>query len=106
MGIERWWLIVPLRLRSILRGGRVERELEEELQFHLEKRTEEGMARGLSPEEARAAALRAMQGLEQRKEEMRDMRRVAWLTDFVENLGRDIRYGLRGVANDRGTLEF
>jgi macrolide transport system ATP-binding/permease protein len=60
-----------LRLRSILRRTRVEQELDEELQFHIEHKIEEGIARGLSPKEARYAALRAMDGLEQRKEEMR-----------------------------------
>jgi hypothetical protein len=36
MRIKHWWYTAPLRLRSILRGRRVERELDEELQFHLE----------------------------------------------------------------------
>ena len=74
MRIEHWWFTVRLRLRSILRGRRVEQELNEELQFHLEHKIEEGIANGLSPKEARYAAMRAMDGLEQRKEQMRDMR--------------------------------
>ncbi len=68
MRMEHWWFTAPLRLRSILRGRRVERELDEELQFHLEHKIEEGIAHGLSPKEARYAAMRAMDGLEQRKE--------------------------------------
>ena len=88
MRIEHWWFTARLRLRSILRRSRVEQELDEELQFHLEHKIEEGIARGLSPKEARLAALRAMDGLEQRKEEMRDTRRIHWLTDFVD----DVRY--------------
>jgi hypothetical protein len=36
MRMEHWWFTAPLRLKSILRGRRVERELDEELQFHLE----------------------------------------------------------------------
>lgn len=90
---ERWWFTVPLRLKSILRRGRVERELDEELQFHLDHKIEEGIAQGLSPRDARLAALRAMEGLEQRKEEMRDMRRIHWLTDFVD----DVRYAIRSL---------
>src|ERR1051326_5347370 len=93
MRFARWWYTAPLRLRSILRRGRVERELDEELQFHLEHKVEEGLAKGLSAAEARRAALRAMDGLEQRKEEMRDMRRVHWLTDFVD----DIHYAIRSL---------
>ena len=50
---KHWRFMVPLRLRSILRGWRVEQELDEELQFHLESKIEEGLARGLSPDHAR-----------------------------------------------------
>ena len=82
MKMEHWWFTAPLRLKSIFRRGRVEQELDEELQFHLEHKIEEGVAEGLSPEEARMRALRAMGGLDQRKEEIRDTRRIHWLTDF------------------------
>ncbi len=98
MRIEHWWFTAQLRVRSILRRSRVEQELEEELQFHLEHKIEEGVAHGLSPKEARLAALRAMDGLEQRKEEMRDMRRIHWLTDFVD----DVRYAIRSLRRTPG----
>jgi len=83
MRIEHWWFTAPLRLRSIFRRRRVEQELDEELQFHLDQKIEEGIAAGLAPAEARRRALLAMGGLEQRKEEVRDTRRVHWLTDFA-----------------------
>ena len=102
MGIQRWWFTVPLRLKSILRGQQVERELDEELQFHLDHMIEEGVARGLSPRAAREAALRAMDGLEQRKEEMRDMRRIHWLTDFVD----DASYAIRNLRRTIGLTAF
>jgi putative ABC transport system permease protein len=98
MRMEHWWFTLPLRLRSILLGRRVERELDEELQFHLEHKIDEGIANGLSPREARYAAMRAMDGLEQRKEEMRDMRRIHWLTDFVD----DVRYAIRSLRRTPG----
>ena len=85
MRIEHWWFTSRLRLRSILRWSRVEQELEEELRFHLEHKIEEGIAEGLSPEEARDRALRSMGGLEQRKEEYRDMRRVRLLEDLIND---------------------
>jgi len=91
MRAEHWWFTAPLRLRSILRRRRVEREMAEELQFHLDNKIEEGIAEGLTPAEARHRAMRAMGGLEQRKEEMRDARRVGWLTDFVDDVGYAIR---------------
>jgi putative ABC transport system permease protein len=102
MRIEHWWFTAPLRLRSILRGRRVEQELDEELQFHLQHKIEEGISRGLSPDDARQAAIRAMDGLEQRKEEMRDMRRIHALTDFVD----DARYAIRNLRRTAGLTAF
>ncbi len=96
--IAHWFFTIPLRLKSIFRRGRVEEELSEELQFHLEHKIEEGVAEGLSPEEARYRALRAMGGLEQKKEEVRDTRRIHWLTDFVD----DVRYAFRSLAKSWG----
>jgi predicted permease len=100
--MARRWLTLRLRLRSILCRARLDRELDEELRFHLEHMIEEGVARGLSPEEARYAAMRAMGGLEQRKEEMRDMRRVHWWTDFFD----DARYAIRTLRRSPGLTAF
>jgi len=102
MRLKHWWFTAPLRLKSILFGRRLERELDEELQFHLEHKIEEGIANGLSPKEARYAAMRAMDGLEQRKEEMRDMRRIHWLTDFLD----DARYAIRSLRRTPGLTAF
>jgi hypothetical protein len=63
----RWFRKLILRLRTLFRRNRVERELEEEFQFHIEQRIELEIARGLSPEEARSAALRAMEGVNARR---------------------------------------
>jgi macrolide transport system ATP-binding/permease protein len=102
MRMEHWWYTLPLRLKSILLGRRAERELDEELQFHLEHKIEEGIANGLSPKEARYAAMRAMDGLEQRKEQMRDTRRIHWLTDFFD----DARYAVRSLRRTPGLTAF
>src|SRR5712691_5208349 len=102
MRMEHWWFTARLRLRSILLGRWVEQELNEELQFHLERKIEEGIANGLSPKEARYAAMRAMDGLEQRKEEMRDMRRIHWLTDFLD----DAHYASRSLRRTSGLTAF
>ena len=102
MRIQHWWYTAPLRLKSIFRRGRAERELDEELQFHLEHKVEEGIVQGLSPDEARFRALRAMGGLEQRKEEIRDTRRIHWLTDFVD----DVRYAFRSLRRTPGLAAF
>jgi predicted permease len=99
---QHWLYTIPLRLRSLFRRSNVEQELSEELQFHLENKFEEGIARGLSPKEARYAALRAMGGLEQRKEEIRDMRHIRWLTDFLD----DARFALRSLRRTPGLTAF
>jgi predicted permease len=95
---ERWIYTLPLRLRSLVRRRRVERELDEELQYHLERQIEENVAAGMSSEEARYAALRAMGGIEQHKEACRDTRRVR----LIEDVAQDVRFGLRTMLKNPG----
>ena len=80
----RWIYKLPLRFRSLFRKSRVEQDLSDELRFHLEKLTEEKLARGMSREEARYAALRELGGVDQIKEECRDMRRVNFIENFLQ----------------------
>jgi hypothetical protein len=87
----RWLYAIRLRLRALLRPKRVEQELDEEFQFHLEQRIQTGIERGLAPEEARAEALRALDNISLRKEECRDMRGL----NFVDNLAQDLKYAIR-----------
>jgi hypothetical protein len=94
----RWFHRLTLRLRTLFHRNRVEREIEEELQFHIEQRMAVEVARGASPAEARFIALRAMGGVEQRKEECRDMLRVGYIDDFV----RDLRYTGRNLRRSPG----
>ncbi len=94
----RWIYKFPLRLRSLFRKSRVEEELTEELRFHLEKLIEEKIEMGMTREEARYAALRELGGMEQIKEECRDMRRV----NYVESLLQDVRYGIRQLRRSPG----
>ena len=60
------------RLRASLRRGKIEREMDVEMRFHLEMETAENSRRGMSEEEARRAALRSFGGVEQTKESYRD----------------------------------
>src|SRR6266498_3735142 len=80
-----------LRLRALFFKSRLEEELDEEVRFHLEREIEENIARGMSAEEARMAALRSFGGIERVKEESRDERGVR----FLEEVWQDLRYGGR-----------
>jgi len=98
MRFERWLYSIPLRIRSLLRRNAVERELDDELQYHLEQKTQHYIAAGLGAEEARRKALRDIDGLELRKEECRDARRVSRLEDFVQ----DLRFAVRTLRKAPG----
>ncbi|MGO8818299.1 MAG: ADOP family duplicated permease [Terriglobia bacterium] len=94
----RWIYKFPLRFRSLFRKSGVEKELSDELRFHLEKLTAELVKQGIAPEEARYAALRQLGGVDQIKEECRDMRRVNYIHDIIQ----DLRFSLRQFAKSPG----
>src|ERR1700693_3035530 len=96
--LEQWRYVIPLRLRSLFRRDQVERELEEELRFHLERETADNIARGLKPSEARRKANRSLTDIEGRKEECRDMRHL----NIVDNFIQDLRYAFRSLRKNPG----
>ena len=65
--------------------------MDEEMRTHVEMRTQANIAAGMSPEEARRAALKSFGGMEQIKDICRDLRGVGW----IESLLQDVRFGLR-----------
>src|SRR6185437_15853566 len=90
MRIVEW---TRLWFRALLRRDRVERDMERELAFHLERETELNVARGMPLREARRAALVAFGGVEQTKDAVRDERRTLWLE---QTLG-DVRFSFRSL---------
>jgi hypothetical protein len=98
MGPVHWWYTVPLRLRSLVCGRRVECELDDEFRFHLQQQIDAAVAGGIAPVEARYAALRAFGGVEQRKEECRDMRHVR----IVDEVFQDVHYAVRVLRRSPG----
>ena len=79
------------RLLFYARRNRFDRELEEEMRFHLEMKAEENLAAGVSPEDARYAARRQFGSQTLLLEASRDM----WGFRSLESLAQDMRYGLR-----------
>ncbi|HKQ92034.1 MAG TPA: ABC transporter permease [Blastocatellia bacterium] len=86
------------RLRAVLLKSEMERELDEELRYHIEQQTEQNIRLGMNPEEAKQSALKSFGGVEQAKERSRDARGVRWL----ENCWQDIRFGVRMLLNKPG----
>ena len=90
----RWPQMLHLRVRALLRSGAVDRDLDDEMQGHLQYLIDEYVAQGLSRGDAHDRALREFGGVVRLKEECRDARGVTWLTDVV----RDVRYSLRMIG--------
>jgi len=101
MRVERWLVTIPLKLRSLFRRRQLDQELDDEVRYHLEQKVDAYVAGGMTPEEARLAALRAFGGVEYRKEELRDRRRV-WGLTLVEDLLADVRYAARTAIRTPG----
>ena len=87
-----------LRLRSLFGRTTVENELDDELQFHLERQSEKYQRAGLSAEEARRQVGLKFGGFEQIKEDCREARGVA----FIETTAQDLRYALRMLRHSPG----
>ena len=89
---------LPSLLRSLFRKSRLDRDLDEELKFHLESQIGANLAAGMTREEARRRALIALGGVEPVKEEVRRIRAGVWL----ETLWRDVVFGARMLRKNPG----
>jgi predicted permease len=84
-------------LGNLFGDGR-EKELDEEIAFHIEQETRKNVARGLPPEEARRQALLQFGGVEKTKEETREAGRAM----LFETIVQDVRYGFRTLRQSPG----
>ncbi len=89
---------VIFRVRAFFRHSRAEGELNDELRGHMDALIEANIQRGMSVDDARAAAHREFGGIEQTKESYREQRSLP----FLETLARDIRFAFRGLRRDAG----
>ncbi len=90
--------IVLSRIADLLLRRRREARLDDEVQAHLDFLTDEHIARGMAPEDARLAARKAFGGVDQVKSVYRDQRGLP----FVDALWQDARFAARVLARDRG----
>jgi predicted permease len=73
-------------------------ELDQDIRDHIEKETQDNIERGMSPEEARYAAMRKFGNVTRVKEDTREV----WSSVWLERLWQDIRFGLRMLAKSPG----
>jgi len=86
------------RLLFYVRRDQFDRELEEEMRFHLEMKAEENLAAGISTEEARYAAQRQFGN----QTLLREVSREMWAVKSIETLFQDLRYGVRTLLKNPG----
>src|ERR1043165_8454315 len=98
MRVTYWLRLARARLRGLLRKGRVEREMEEELRSHVRMRAAENGGRGMTAEEAERAAMRSFGDWARVKEACRDVKGGG----LMETLIQDIRYGIRTLSKNPG----
>lgn len=84
--------------QRLFRRAQTEKHLDAELRFHLEQQIADYVATGMTPEEARRRARLEFGGLDQVKEECRDVGAAR----FIETMIQDLRYGLRQLGKHRG----
>src|SRR5919204_3912502 len=93
-----WLRLMRARIRGLLLKRSVEREMEEELRFHLRMRAQENVRRGMTPAEAERAALRSFGQWARVKEACRDVKGGG----VVETLIKDLKFGARTLGKNPG----
>ncbi len=89
---------LALRLRALIFPGRLARDVDDELRYHVDRQIAEHVARGLTPEEARTAALRTFGGVQRYKEEVGDEHGL----QLLDQLRQDLAYTARAARRSPG----
>ena len=91
-----WMHDLWLRVKALIKRRQLDRDLSEELEFHLAMREQKLIAEGMAPREAHSAALRGFGNVVSLKETSREMWGFPWLETFLQ----DVRYGLRQLRRN------
>jgi len=91
--LKEWWT----RLRFLM-SPKPNREIDDELQFHIERQAQEYIATGMTPQEARRKALLAFGGIESVRAQSHEQRP----SFFLGTLLQDVTYALRQLRKSRG----
>ncbi len=95
MRFQRLFHTLRLRWRSLVCRAEVERDLDDEIAYHIDQQVQELVDRGVSPDEARRRVAAAFGAVDIAKERCRD----AWRVAFVETFLQDLRYAVRTLRH-------
>ncbi len=98
MRLERWLHALPLKWRSLVRRQQVERDLDDEIRYHLETEVESLVSKGMDRAEAWRMVRRGFGGIDQSKERCRDARGL----NAIDSLRQDLRYAARVLGRHPG----
>src|SRR4051812_41799679 len=93
-----WRSVLAARFRGLFVKGRLERELDDEVRFHLEMQADDNLRAGMNAAEAHYAARRSFGGVELMKESFRERRSFTW----VDTVVKDIIHGARSLGRRPG----
>src|SRR3954451_13617911 len=79
------WMSWPSRLANAFRSSRLDRALDQEMQFHIECRIDDLVAAGMTREQARAAAARQFGNRLRVREYSRDVKMLPWLESLLRD---------------------
>ena len=95
--VRRWISALRARLRALVGPERSDRELNDELSFHVAMEIQANVASGMGQAEAERRARLELGGVQQLQENLREQRTVPW----IDHLVQDVRYAIRTILHTK-----